>query len=522
MKGIIYTRVSSDEQVKGTSLDDQETKCRRYCAENNIEVIKVFREEGASAKSAERKEFLTAIEFCRKNKETIDAFVVLRVDRFARNIEDHFKVRKILADYKVSLHSVMEPIGDNPIEKFMETLLAASAEFDNSIRAQRCSAGMIAKLNQGIWPWKPPVGYTCAHNKKQGQKKLTPDEPDEIVFPIIQNALKRYATGSYTQAEILQTLKAQNLAAKSGLIINLQFVHLLLTKYLKFYAGILTNKITGDGMEFEGKHTPMITREEYQRIVLLKSGKKLTSKYLKHNPDFPLRRFVKCGECNKPLTGSTSSGNGGKYHYYHCYSIGCSLKGKLIAKNELETIFLKCLQEICPQESFLAIFNETVLAHWKDQGHEFEANVQRHEKKIEELNAKKKKVSDMRENGEYTSEEFKARKEEIENEITTEKISLSESRIDQFDIEAALVYATNFIRDLPRLWFDSVPSSRSRFQKLVFPEAITYDRGIGFRTAKLGCIFELNKQFLAQNSNDVDRTGFEPATSSLQMRRSTN
>jgi len=79
MKGIIYTRVSSDEQVKGTSLEFQEELCRKYCEQKGIEVLAVFREEGASAKTADRAEFLRAIEFCRKNKGKVDAFVVAKV-----------------------------------------------------------------------------------------------------------------------------------------------------------------------------------------------------------------------------------------------------------------------------------------------------------------------------------------------------------------------------------------------------------------------------------------------------------
>ena len=51
MKAVVYTRVSSNEQVKGTSLEDQESKCRKYCLEKGIEILKVFREEGESAKT---------------------------------------------------------------------------------------------------------------------------------------------------------------------------------------------------------------------------------------------------------------------------------------------------------------------------------------------------------------------------------------------------------------------------------------------------------------------------------------
>ena len=63
MKAVIYTRVSSDEQVNGTSLDFQEEQCRKYCADKVVEVLTVFREEGESAKSTDRAEFLRAIEY---------------------------------------------------------------------------------------------------------------------------------------------------------------------------------------------------------------------------------------------------------------------------------------------------------------------------------------------------------------------------------------------------------------------------------------------------------------------------
>ena len=148
-RAVLYVRVSSDEQVKGTSLDDQVLKCKEYCAQNGFEVVDTFRDEGASAKSIDRVEFLNAIEFCRKNK--IEAFVVVRVDRFARNTEDHFSVRKILLDYGTTLHSVTEPIGDSPVGKLIETVLAGTSEFDNAIRKIRCSGGMNRRIKEGIF-----------------------------------------------------------------------------------------------------------------------------------------------------------------------------------------------------------------------------------------------------------------------------------------------------------------------------------------------------------------------------------
>jgi DNA invertase Pin-like site-specific DNA recombinase len=270
MKGIIYTRVSSDEQIKGTSLDDQEAVCRKYCDDKGIEIMEVFREEGASAKTADREEFLRAIEYCRKNKKIMDVFVVAKVDRFARNTEDHFGVRKILIDYGVSLHSVTEPIGNTPVEKFIETVLAGNAELDNSTRSYRCVRGMRARLKQGIYPWRPPIGYVCSHFKRQGLKKNEPDPPDGRIFTILQKGLREYARGSVSQVELTALYDKWGLGSLRGKKTTSKFVNGLLTKHLDFYAGILKTHLLEE--EIEGLHEPMITKDEYYRIRLILSG----------------------------------------------------------------------------------------------------------------------------------------------------------------------------------------------------------------------------------------------------------
>jgi DNA invertase Pin-like site-specific DNA recombinase len=159
------------------------------------------------------------------------------VDRFARNTEDHFYVRKMLIEYGVTLHSVTEPIGNNPAEKFIETVLAGSAEFDNAIRAQRCVDGMIAKINQGITPFKPPIGYECQHARKRGEKKLVADKPIKI-FPIIQKGLKEFSKGIYTQVEMIQLFDKLRLSKIRGKKTSPQLVSKIF-KVSEIYAGIL-------------------------------------------------------------------------------------------------------------------------------------------------------------------------------------------------------------------------------------------------------------------------------------------
>jgi site-specific DNA recombinase len=502
MKGIIYTRVSSEEQVKGTSLEFQGELCRKYCAQKGIEVVAFFREEGETAKDLSlnnRKKFLEALEFCRKKKNQIQAFVVLRIDRFARNTEDHFAIRKILSKYGTALHSVTEPIGNKPAEKFIETVLSGAAEYENALRKQRCTDGMMSKINQGIFPWKAPLGYKCLYFKKRGEKKTEPDPPNEQVFPLIQKALKEYARGLYTQAELASLLDKWGLKAIIGKKTTKQTINRILRQCLKFYAGILVNPWTGE--EKEGLHKPMITKEEMYQIQLVRSGKaKKSARYNKYNPDFPLKRIILCGNCKRPLTGSAPRGNGGRYFYYHCTHSDCQMYGKSIPKQNLETEFSKYLASITPKESFFKVFKETIMDLYQEKRKDLSTAKLKYKRQLSTLQEKRKRIFEMREEGSYTKEEFLERKKNVEEEILELNLSSKEPDYKNIDIENILTYAIDFIRDLGKEWSNLPPHLLLRFQNLVFPEGIPYYKNSGFGTAKLGVIFNLNQAFFRDKS----------------------
>ena len=506
MNAIIYTRVSSDEQVKGTSLNDQEARCRQYCADQGLVVLEIFREEGASAKTIDRQMLLKAMEYCRQHRGRVDAFVVWKVDRFARNAEDHFAVRKLLLEYGVSLRSVTEPIGQNPAEKLFETMLAGFAEFDNAIRRQRCSNGMQARVQQGIYPWKPPLGYRALGSKRRGEKKSQPDPPDERVFPIVQRGLKEYARGMFaSQMQLGAALDDWGLREIRGAKASSQFIDRILGRYLKFYAGILVNPWTGE--DVPGLHMPMITPEEMYNIQLIRSGRKRVQKRGAYSADFPLRKTVACAECGRMLTGSCSRGNGGRYLYYHCYNKLCGEYGKSLPKAELEAAFTGYLRRITPKPRMLDVIKASVIDAWEENSRGWRSEAERHAKILVDLTAKRARIRELLEDGTYSREEGKERLAEVKNQIIATEIALSEARIERFDVEAAVTFATNFIGDLGRQWFDLPAELRPRFQKLIFPEGLSYSRSNGFGTKKLGLIFELFQEKEGDTPSLVDLMG---------------
>ena len=493
MRAIIYTRVSSNDQVKGTSLEDQETKCRQYCAEKGMEVLKVFREEGESAKTSDRTELLSALEFCRKQKGKVDVFIVVKVDRFARNTDDHFTVRKILLDFGVTLHSVSEPIGNNPVEKFFETILAGSAEFDNAIRSQRSVDGMIARVRQGICPWKPPVGYLSNQSKMRGEKKSEPDEIDPAIFPILQITLKRFSRGEIAQSELCAYLAQEGLEKIRGKKTTKQFVDKILSQYLKFYAGIIQNPWV-ESEEIKGQHRAMITEDEMYHIIAIREGKRIKKQpRSSFNPLFTLKKTIKCGTCNSNLTASRSRGVGGQYGYYHCYNPMCEMQNRTLAKEIVEKEFVELLKTLKPSKQHLELLREMIIDKWEEERGNFESDTTKYQKQLSALDTKRQRIFEMREDGSYTKEEFQERKLEIDNEMAAVRISMNESKIDQMDVEAVITYATKFVEQLDRQWIDLQGQQRIKFQKLIFPDGVLYFKGEGFRTTKISLILQKQK-----------------------------
>ena len=50
-----YVRVSDGHQVKGVSLDDQEAAIRAWCQRNDLNLLKIYREEAKKSKKRRKK-----------------------------------------------------------------------------------------------------------------------------------------------------------------------------------------------------------------------------------------------------------------------------------------------------------------------------------------------------------------------------------------------------------------------------------------------------------------------------------
>src|SRR5882724_4523144 len=182
---VIYVRVSTKEQTENLSLPTQLRACEEYCRREGYEVVERFREEGESAKTADRTELQKLLNFCRTRKGKVHFVIVYNLTRFAREKYDHFALRALLKSLGISPRSATEPIDDTSTGKLMEGVLAAFAQFDNDVRSERTRAGMRAALELGRWVFLAPLGYMNAP-RAMGKSLMADPERAPIVRRVFE------------------------------------------------------------------------------------------------------------------------------------------------------------------------------------------------------------------------------------------------------------------------------------------------------------------------------------------------
>ncbi len=502
MRAVVYCRVSTKEQAKNLSLSTQEKACVDYCRKYGIGVDRVWVEEGESAKTADRPEFQKLLRYCRENKGRIQYLVVYGINRFARDKYDHFAVRFILDKYGITLRSVTEPIDDSSTGKLMEGVLAAFAQFDNDVRAERTVAGMKAAIEKGRWTFQAPIGFLNPP-KGNASASLVPD-PGRV--PLIQQAFEIYATGRYAKNQVLDRVTAQGLRTCGGRKLTPQTFDRILRNPI--YAGWLV--VPEWGIRHRGDFEALVSEETFHRVQGLLSGKRLSViPHLRNHPDFPLRRHVRCAKCRNPLTGSWSRGRGGRYPYYRCP--GSSCKGVNVRKEILEQSFLNLLEQLQPKAEYMGLFRAIVLDVWKNRQAEVCRLRAKLEQRTEDLRNRKDRLVEAFVYKQMIDEEtYGEQLHKLNEEMTLAQLEQQDAGLDALDVKAVLGLAEHLLRNAARLWSEFNLDQKQRFQQVLFPQDLSFD-GESFGTAATCSFFSYLRELQPVQEGMVTPAGFEPA-----------
>ncbi|MEM9968823.1 MAG: zinc ribbon domain-containing protein [Pseudomonadota bacterium] len=122
------------------------------------------------------------------------------------------------------------------------------------------------------------------------------------------------------------------------------------------YAGMV-EALSWDVSILKGQHEGLISLSTYHKIQERLNGKPKAPLRKDINADFPLRGFVLCAECEKPLTACWSKSRTGRKHaYYWCKTKGCSQHRKSIRRDALEQDFEKLLNHAQPDKELFDVW----------------------------------------------------------------------------------------------------------------------------------------------------------------------
>ena len=438
---VIYVRVSTKEQTENLSLPTQLRACEEYCRRQGYEILERFHEEGESAKTTDRSQLQALLKYCRTHKGKVHFVVVYNLTRFAREKYDHFALRAHLKSLGISLRSATEPIDDTSTGKLMEGVLASFAQFDNDVRSDRTRAGMRAALELGRW--------TFPADRLSERAEMVRQKP---------------SAGPGTRA----THRACVRGPRNGTIHEARS-HCPNDRGRLAHAtwiGAVAAKLRPDGAELDyvgrvespdcgvstrGDFEPLIDEPTFYRVQAVLDGRVVVAgPRPRHHPDFPLRGFVRCETCGRPLTGSWSKGRNGHYAYYHCQR---QCRAVNISKATLEGAFVDELALLQPTPGYMRLVKDRILCVWEQRRAEAKDRTTEQQRRVSAIQQKLDKLDEAflyAEAIDVTT--YGRQRDKLREELTLAKIDHHSEAVEELDVEGILAFAERILPRASDLW----------------------------------------------------------------------
>ena len=439
----IYCRKSSEKEDRQVlSIESQQSELKKLAERLNLEVVDIL-SESRSAKAPGRPVFDEMIK--RIEKKEADGIICWKLDRLARNPIDGGKiiwllqqgVIKHIQTYERSYHPQ-----DNVLLMSVEFGMANQFILDLSQNTKR---GLRAKAERGWYPGPAPLGYLNSPYKRKGDKEIVKD-PER--FDLVRKMFDLMLTGNYSPPKILEIAnKKWGLRMRNGKPMYRSTIYRIFTN--PFYCGTFEYP-RGSGNWYKGKHEPMITEDEYDKVQVL-LGRKGRPKPKTHI--FAFTGMIRCGECGAMITAEEKikrqkNGNVHRYIYYHCTKRKdpkCSQK--CIEEKELEKQILDILEriEIPPEFHQWAVkqLKKESKIEVKDRNKILENQKRAYKNCVKKID----RLIEMRMNNEISQEEFLRKKKELLEEKVRLKELLNDTddRINKWieKAEAVLNFARN-------------------------------------------------------------------------------
>ena len=501
---VIYVRVSTEEQAAGPlNLENQEKRCRRYCEQNGFAVIQVFVDPGKSARSTDRPQFQEMLAFCKKHRHEVGYVVVQDLSRLARNNQHQAETINQLCLQGIRLCSTYESnIDETAAGKLAANMYGSINQYFSDSLSEKMQDVTRASVIAGRFPWPAPIGYQNIPSSN-GHSNIV---PDETRAPFVRRAFELVASGLYSKAAVREMVTELGLRTRKGKKLSPQTFDAMLTKPV--YCGWVAPPSMPD-VRVKGLHEPLISEDLFNTVQRVLSGKKtIAAPKKKHNPNFPLKWFVKCGECGTPLTGAFVKGRSRKYPRYWCRNKSC--RKVSLSKATLESEFLRLLRRLQPNRSTVSSFPRIAGKVWAKKQGDIEAETKRCTSKLEELRYLKSQLLRDKLRREISSADYQEENAKLVEEIAIVEQQLEGVSSNKASLDSFVRFAELMLANVATAWEKAKPEQRMRVQNLLFPGGIRYSGAGNFLNPSSSSLFNMLEEMSSEEGMLASPTGFEP------------
>ena len=305
----VYIRVSTEDQAReGFSLGEQEEKLLQLCKFKELEVYKVYKDAGISAKDMEhRPQFQAMLKDMKEGK--INYIVAYKLDRITRSVRDLEELISVLEQDNCFLLCDRDDVNTSTANgRFFVRMLTVLSQLEIEIVSERTKFGLNGAIKSGHIPVQRPFGYTKSEDKKM--------IVDNATRPYIEKIFDMYLEGKSFQ-QIANYFKENNIYPKK------KWRDTTIQK-------IIDNKIyMGDYEQYKriGKQEnlepivymnvvePIISRAKWEECQKQKERNQRT---YTRDRIYTFFQRLKCPSCGRIMKCKGSGGSKRKYMYYTC------------------------------------------------------------------------------------------------------------------------------------------------------------------------------------------------------------
>ena len=305
----VYIRVSTEDQAReGFSLGEQEEKLLALCKFKDLEVYKVYKDAGISAKDMEhRPQFQEMLKDMKDGK--INYIVAYKLDRITRSVRDLEELISVLEQYNCFLLCDRDDVNTSTANgRFFVRMLTVLSQLEIEIVSERTKFGLNGAIKSGHIPGQRPFGYKSADDKKM--------IIDNATRPYVEKIFDMYLEGKSFQ-------QIANYFEENNIYPNKKWKDTTIQK-------IIDNKIyMGDYEQYKriGKQEnlepivymnvvePIISRAKWEECQRQKERNQRT---YTRDRIYTFFQRLKCPNCSRIMKCKGSGGTKRKYMYYTC------------------------------------------------------------------------------------------------------------------------------------------------------------------------------------------------------------